>query len=79
MFWSVNQLIRNDGGQAMCKKDKANAENTSKKTGSTFNCAGFKEMFETMRTVCMDKKGVSDCCSMMKRMMGKQNEQSRNE
>ena len=51
----------------MDNKEKKNSEKTFHKGG--FDFKKFEKMAEMMKSCCTGEGGMSDCCSMMRKMM----------
>ena len=55
----------------MDNKQKAKHEKVFQKGDFSFPFEACKKMSEMMRTFCSGEGPMADCCSMMKRMMGR--------
>ncbi len=52
------------------KTKTTNKERKFEKTGPFSNCGDFQKMAEMTKTFCTGEGNATDCCSIMKRMMG---------
>ncbi len=55
----------------MKKQQEDNLNKNPQETGSIPFCGDFRKMAEMMKTCCPGNDGAIDCCSMMRKMMGK--------
>ncbi len=54
----------------MKTKKTGNEKKESRKTNPFSHCGDFQKMAEKMKTFCTGEADASDCCSIMRRMMG---------
>ncbi len=53
------------------KTKKTNSEKKSQITNPPPQCGDFQKMAEMMKNCCPEGIGAAECCSMMRRMMGR--------
>ena len=56
------------------KTQKANNKKKAQKANPFSHCGDFQKMTEKMKTFCTGEGNATDCCSIMRRMMGQDKE-----
>ena len=53
------------------KAKKTNNEKKPHAAKFSFSCGDFQKMAEMMKSCCPGESGIVDCCSMIRKMMGR--------